>query len=451
MPVKEIKKAYIVTVDMGYGHQRAVHPFKEIAACPVGWKNASIISANNYPGIPSSDRRMWEGSRKLYETISRLKNLPLIGEAIFDIMDYFQKIEPFYPIKDLSKPSAQVNQIFKMIKRGWGKDLVQILNKKPLPVITSFFATAFFLEEHGYKDKIYCLCTDTDVSRVWVGLSPKNSKIIYLAPTRRVVERLQQYGVPKKQIVLTGFPLPKQNIGGRTETILKKNLGCRISKLDPTKSYQKKYGATLQSYLGTSNCNITKKGPITITFAVGGAGAQREIGEEILRSLHKHIDTNQIILNLVAGTKKEVYTYYKKVVKELHLEKHHGGNINILFHQEKMEYFDLFNQALLSTDILWTKPSELSFYAGLGLPIIMAPTIGSQEVFNQTWLHSIGAGMEQQDPAYTHQWLFDWINTGWLAKAALEGYLDAPRMGTYLIEDIVLRGKYKEIKDSQLI
>lgn len=454
MPVKQnkkFKKAYILTVDMGYGHQRAVHPFKDIAACPVGWKGEDIITANNYPGIPKSDRRMWEGSRKLYETISKMKNWPLIGDAIFGVMDYFQRIDDFYPKRDLSRPSAQVRQIFAMIKKGWGKDLVNILNKKPLPVITSFFATAFFLEEHGYKEKIYCLCTDTDISRAWVGLKPKTSKIMYLAPTRRVAQRLQLYGVKKTNIIFTGFPLPKENIGGVSEKVLKKRLGCRIGNLDPNKNYQKKYDATLKSYLGSRYCNIKQKRALTITFAVGGAGAQKEIGEAILKSLHKKIDKKEIILNLVAGTKKEVYDYYDNVVKKLHLSKHHGGSINILFNQDKTKYFELFNKTLLDTDILWTKPSELSFYAGLGMPIIMAPTIGAQEVFNQTWLHSIGAGMEQQDPRFTHEWLFDWLQTGWLAQAAVEGYLDAPRMGTYTIEDIVLHGKRKEIQNSQII
>lgn len=71
----EIKKAYVLAVDMGYGHQRAVFPFMDIAAVPAEWKleKPTIICANSYPGIPFRDRMRWEGTRKLYETISRLK------------------------------------------------------------------------------------------------------------------------------------------------------------------------------------------------------------------------------------------------------------------------------------------------------------------------------------------------------------------------------------------
>ena len=153
----KINGAYVVTVDMGYGHQRAVYPLKDIAACPPGMIGTDIISANTYAGIPKSDRRAWEGSRRLYETISRLKNLPLVGQKIFDLMDYFQRIEPFYPRRDLSHPIMQLKQIYRMIGKGWGRHLVETLNQDPKPLITSFFATAFFAEEHGYKSDIYCI------------------------------------------------------------------------------------------------------------------------------------------------------------------------------------------------------------------------------------------------------------------------------------------------------
>ena len=33
-----------------------------------------------------------------------------------------------------------------------------------------------------------------------------------MAPNRRVLERLREYGVPEKNIFLTGFPLPKELI-----------------------------------------------------------------------------------------------------------------------------------------------------------------------------------------------------------------------------------------------
>ena len=171
------KKAYILTVDMGYGHQRAVYPLADIA-------EGEIITANNYPGIPKSDRRTWEGGRNIYEKISRLKHVPILGTIAFDIMDYTQRIEPFYPRRDLSKSTWQLREQYALIRRGWGRDLIERLNKNPLPIIGSFPTAVFFAEEHGYAGEIYCICTDTDVNRAWAPEKPR-SRIKYLVPNRR--------------------------------------------------------------------------------------------------------------------------------------------------------------------------------------------------------------------------------------------------------------------------
>ena len=456
MAKKKIKNggAYVVTVDMGYGHQRAVQPLHDIAACPEGLKTdgCNLITANTYPGIPSKDRRIWEGGRSLYEKISRAKRLPLVGPLLFGAMDRLQEIEPFYPNRDLSAPGMQTKQIYRMIRKGWGKDLIETLNKQPLPYITSFFTTAFFAQEHGYKGDIYCICTDTDISRAWAPLEPKKSRIMYCAPNRRVKQRLMRYGVRKENIFVTGFPLPKENIGDRTNnTVLKESLGCRLSHLDPQGRYRTKYEKTIQQFLGIQYCKRELAHPLTITFAVGGAGAQREIGATIMNSLKAHIRKGEIRLNLVAGVRRDVYTFFKDAVKKCGLSHAPRAQVSIIYAESKNDYFLKFNEALLTTDILWTKPSELSFYAGLGLPVIMAPTIGSQEEFNRAWLHSIGAGVEQEDPRYTHEWLFDWLNSGWLAEAAMEGYLDAPRNGAYHIEDLAIRGIKSEIEDMHLM
>lgn len=444
--------AYIVTVDMGYGHQRAVYPLDDIASCAPGIEHngTSIITANTYPGIPSRDRSMWEGGRSVYETISRMKKLPIIGKRIFGIMDHMQRIEPFYPRRDLSKPTLQVRQQMALVKRGWGKDLIDRLNQDPKPIVTSFFSIAFFADYHRYRGKIYCLCTDTDIARAWVPLDPKKSNIIYLAPTARVRERLKEYGVPAKRILFTGFPLPKENLG-KNGFLLKKDVANRICHLDPTGRYQHKYERTLKRHLGrdyTKNCTTR---PLTVTFAVGGAGAQRDIGVTIGKSLLPLIKKGKVRLNLVAGTRQDVYRYYEKSLPEICKDNVCQKNVHIVYASSKHEYFSQFNKVLRDTDILWTKPSELSFYSGLGLPIIMSPPVGAQERFNKAWLHAIGAGFEQEDPQYTHEWLFDWIHTGWLAQAAMEGYLDAPRCGTSNIEEVVKHGTCTEIDSMHIL
>lgn len=443
---KNSEKAYVVTVDMGYGHQRAVYPLRHMA-------EGGIINANNYAGIPPKDRSRWESGRALYETISRLKFLPLVGDYLFRSLDYFQRIETFYPKRDLSAPSLQLREIYNMIRKGWGKDLIDKLNQNPLPFVTSFFTPAYFADEHKYKGQVYLICCDADVSRAWAPLVPSKSKVNYLVPNKRVRERLKLYGVREEKIFVTGFPLPQENIGGESLAILKKTLMQRIIRLDPGGKYLHKYKKTLLDFLRNeySAQYRSYKHPLTITFAVGGAGAQRELGATILKSLKEKIIVGEVKLNLVAGVRNDVYRFYENCINRYKVRKKQNGLINIIYAETKTDYFARFNKALLTTDVLWTKPSELSFYAGLGLPIIMAPTIGSQEVSNKAWLESIGAGVTQEDPQHAHEWLFDWLESGWLAEAAMKGFLDAPHNGAYHIEEVVLRGSRSEIEDMHLL
>ena len=99
-------------------------------------------------------------------------------------------------------------------------------------------------------------------------------------------------------------------------------------------------------------------------------------------------------------------TPYVRFCKQL------GTWVQIPKFTSRYEYFSGFSEILKTTDILWTKPSELSFYTGLGLPIVIAPPIGSQEDFNRLWLQYVGGGIPQNDPKYTNEWLFDWIRSG---------------------------------------
>lgn len=432
---------------MGYGHQRAAYPLLRLATTPKKWNMPEpvIISANNYPEMPRHDRARWSETQRTYEWISRMNGFPFFGKRIFRVMDYFQKIEPFYPRRDLSKPTLQTKQIYGMIKHGFGKHLIATLNENPLPLICSFFIPAFFAEEHGYKGEIYCVCTDTDVSRAWAPLHPEKSRITYLAPTVRVRERLKLYGVRPEKIVLTGFPLP--------ETVAQNKIALarRIFKLDPRDVYQKKFAELLSLHLGINPKEAEIEKPLTVTFAVGGAGAQWKIGVAVLKSLQDQIKNGSVKLNLVAGSSKRILKKFERAVRSLKLTGYRNKSVTILFNENKFKYFELFNKTLIETDLLWTKPSELSFYVALGLPIIMAPSLGSHEESNKAWLHMVGGGFSEYDPRYTNEWLYDWLDSGWFAEAAMNGFLNAPKRAVEHIEDLVLHGKKTEVEDIHFI
>ncbi|KKS19085.1 MAG: hypothetical protein UU78_C0094G0008, partial [Candidatus Roizmanbacteria bacterium GW2011_GWC2_41_7] len=221
---------------------------------------------------------------------------------------------------------------------------------------------------------------------------------------------------------------PEENIGSRKMEILKADLKNRLMNLDPKKSYFKKYKELINLKLG----RLPEKSdhPLTIMFTVGGAGAQKELGVKIVRSLAREIKTGKIKIILVAGIRTKIKNYFLENTKGF------GGAVEIIFDETMEGYFQKFNQALRRADILWTKPSELSFYAALGIPIIIAPPIGSQEDFNQRWLLNSGFGLLQKDVNYINEWLFDWLNRGFLAEAAMQGFVEGEKMGTFNIKKI---------------
>jgi hypothetical protein len=411
---------------MGYGHQRTSYPLRELA-------EGKIINANNYSGMPKRDQKIWELMRKFYEFISNFKRIPLVGSFVFFLFDAFQKILNFYPKRDLSQPNFALRQIFFLFRQGWGKDLIEKLEKRPLPIITTFFTPAFMAEFFSYPKEIFCVICDADISRTWAPLKPKLSKIKYFAPTKRVVERLKLYGIKPENIFLTGYPLPLENIGTKKMEILKEDLRHRLLNLDPERKYFKEYKILIETKLG--KLPRESNHPLTIMFSVGGAGAQREIGIEIVKSLTEKIKKGKVKVILSAGIKKKVREYFNKNIKKLNLE--NNENIEVIFEDKIQNYFKKFNQTLRKTDILWTKPSELSFYTALGLPIIIAPSIGSQEEFNKRWLLKSGFGILQENPHYTEQWLFDWLKNGYLAEAAMQGFVEGKKLGTFNIERII--------------
>jgi len=404
--------AWLVDVNMGYGHQRTAYPLKSLAV------DGKIINANSYDGIPEKDRKIWLFNQKFYEFISNFKKTPLIGNLIFSIFDAFQKILSFYPKRDLSKPNFALRQTYFLFKKGWGKDLIERLRKNPAPLISTFFIPAFMAEFFNYPGEIFCVVCDADISRSWAPLEPQKSKIKYFAPTERVKERLKFYGVKEENIALTGYPLPRENVENAKE-----DLRQRILNLDPQKKYFEKYEILIKNTLG----ELPQKSdhPLTIMFAIGGVGAQKEIGIKILKSLSPKINAGEIKVIISVGTKKELKEYFEK------------SGAEIIFGRDIDDYFEKFNQALRKTDILWTKPSELSFYTALGLPIIIAPTIGSQEEFNRQWLLQLGSAKIQENPAYVNEWLFDGLNSSWFAEAAMQGFIEGEKMGTYNIQKII--------------
>ena len=425
------KKAWVISINMGYGHQRTAYALRDLAM------RKKIINANDYNGIPSGDKLIWESSRKFYEFISRFKKAPIIGNLVFSLFDKTQKINNFYPKKDESACGFNHRSTYSLFEKNWGKHLIKKLSSKDKrPFVSTFFTPAFMAEELKYTGNVYCVVCDADISRSWAPLNPRKSRIKYFAPNKRVIDRLRSYGIKKDNIFLTGYPLPMENIGIKKE-ILIEDVKQRIINLDPLGNYRKNYGGLINEKLG----DLPDKAghPLTIMFAVGGAGAQKEIGVEVLKQLRDNVVNKEIKIILVAGTKPKIKEYFEDEVEKLKISEFIKSTklIEIIYEESFEEYFNSFNKALRKTDILWTKPSELSFYTALGLPMIIAPTIGSQEEFNRSWLLRSGFGIEQENINCVRDWLFDLLKDGQLAEMVMEGFIEGEQMGVLKIKEII--------------
>jgi hypothetical protein len=423
------KRAWVVAADMGLGHLRAAWPLRDLAT-------GNIITAGARGVTSEAEYRLWMRVRRAYNMASRSGRIPVLGHLSSNLLHAIERIERFYPRRDLSSPSPHVHFIKHLVlRRGLGDALLKHMQTEPLPLITTFYIPALIADYRGYRGDIYCIICDTDVHRVWVADRPRHSRIRYLVPCETAARRLHMYGVPSSHITLTGFPLPTENLGpADTMPILKHDLLQRMANLDPSGRCFRIHAAHIREVIGPGFKPPDAK-PVRITFSIGGAGAQVEIAMALLGSLRERLRRGEMILTLSAGTRRELARQLQNRIEALHLGPVLNQNIFLLYSRERERYFDMFNAAMRKTDVLWTKPSELSFYAGLGIPLVLAPPIGPHEVNNGKWLRTHHVGINQEDPRYADEWIDDLLISGTLAEAAWQGFLHCPKTGTYTILD----------------
>ncbi|MDP2301033.1 MAG: hypothetical protein Q8N03_01250 [Ignavibacteria bacterium] len=430
MSIDQNLKMWVVTADMGYGHQRAVYPFKHLA-------EDEIITLGKNDFSTKQEKKQWKNILNAYETFSRASDVPLIGRNLLSIMDFILQIPSFYPKRSLSRTTYQVEYLRNKIEKGICEGLNKKISQKKLPFLTSFYAPAIFANMN-YIDDIYCIICDVDVNRVWVPKTPKDNKINYLVPCEQTANRLKMYGINDDKIFITGFPLPLELVGDGL-SILKSNLGKRLIRLDAKSKFINRHHKSVEHLLGNIYPQTVKNKAITISYVVGGAGAQKEIASDIVKSLKEKLVNGNVKLNLIAGIRPEVISYFEKLNDIIP-----SANIEVICGRNLDDYFSKFNNALHETDILWTKPSELVFYSALGIPIILTPEIGAQETQNKNWLIKINAGMEQLNPRYADEWLFDLLDDGILADMAWSGFLKGRKLGTQKIIDLVFNNTFEQ-------
>ena len=439
--VKIKKSAYLITMLMGLGHVRAAFPLRFLSG-------GEIIEYGSELTTFGREKLIWKIIRRIYYLVSKAGDIPSLGKTFLLPILRLEEIESYYPVKDLSKPSLVVKVLDFLIRNNiFCGALIKKIKDPVLPVINTFYATAIAIDRLSpeIKNNFLVIC-DADINRIWVAKSPEKSMIKYLVPCTNVKKRLTSYGVPEKNIFITGFPLPMENIGSpeRLE-ILKEDLLRRLIRLDPSGKFLSYHKQSVQYHLGKEWVPDGKSGYFTVTFAIGGAGAQTHILKKALISLKKNILAGSIKINISVGIQRKVLEKVLGFINNADLNSCINKGINIVYDIDVNVYIIKFNKILRETDVLWTKPSELSFYCALGIPILIANPIGAHEDMNRRWLQEIHAGIEPPgSEKYVNEWLYDLRENGRLAEAAWDGFLKARKLGTYKIEQLVVNGSFKQ-------
>jgi hypothetical protein len=419
----------VVAVEMGYGHLRAATPLAE-------GLGTAVVHVDRPPVVAPGEEKLWGRVRRAYEVVSRLSQVPVVGAPLRLLLDGITDIPRLHPYRDLSAPTRSVITLERLIRRNLGAGLVARLRETGAPLLTTFYSPAIVADRAGHE-RIFCVVTDSDINRIWVPAEPEQTRIQYLVPTRRAARRLRAYGVPEARITFTGFPLPQQLLGGPGLPALKRNLAARLVRLDPSGEFRREMPEELATFLGVPLPAEEAGRPPLLTFAVGGAGAQAAMAREFLPGFRPLLDAGRIRIALVAGVRPEVEARFREAIQAARLEGHLGGALEVLRAPDFAGYYAQFNALLARTDALWTKPSELTFYAALGVPLISAPPVGVHERYNRRWAREGGAALKQRDPRFAAEWFSDWLADGLLASAAWAGYMRLPKFGTYRILEAV--------------
>lgn len=396
----------LVSSEMGLGHLRALYPFEEL------YNTQTIVLGQNSTSS-SLNRFLWRKALTGYNWISRHQQLPVIGKPLFSILDSLLAIAPLSDKKIASKGSFQLGLVEYAIKAGLCDELENYSSKKI--VLTSFYAPTIYFSKKHPEVKLLCQICDTDLSRVWVPRKASNN-IIYLATCVQARNRLLSYGVAKNNIHITGFPFPNSLVGDINQGIAKTNFEERLVRLK----------------MAAGKTNI--KTPLRILFAIGGAGAQTGIALQAVQSLSVQILNGDIEFTLVVPPQ---FKHHKNLNKLKSRIFKNCEFFKVVYSNSQTSYFNSFNKAISISDVLWTKPSELSFYSALGIPIIISPPLGAQERANREWLLEMGAGVDQMRPTQTHIWINNLLMSGLLHRMAKQGWENGIRTGSYSTVDLI--------------
>lgn len=199
--------------------------------------------------------------------------------------------------------------------------------------------------------------------------------------------------------------------------------------------------------LGRTN-RLKNKEPMRFLITVGGAGAQKEIFVAIIEKLLPYIKKKQAALFLNVGDHKSVYDGLVKEIPELdnlaikyfddweatasfatHATESIVEGIHAFYHNDIFPAVYSTNLLMRSSDVLITKPSELSFYP---IPKLLIKRVGGHEAYGAIRSSEIGDGtLECETKGHTIQMLKLLLKTNDILEMMCDNINKANTIGVY--------------------
>ncbi|MBL9086525.1 MAG: hypothetical protein JNM10_05240 [Planctomycetia bacterium] len=420
MTVAAPPRPAVVAVHMGYGHLRAGLALAEAAG-------ADLLSMDRPPFASPHDVTVWDRLRTTYERLSRRTGLPVVGPAYRRVLEVVTAIPRLRPADTQREPSLSVRYMASLLAKGFGGPLVAHLKASGAPLVSTFYAAAIVAEAAGVR-RVVSVITDADVNRVWAPADAAAGATVYAVPTARAARRLRAFGVPAARIHRTGFPLPREVAGADGADARRRALAARLARLDPRGAFALTAPDARALRAEADARDVAR--PMEVAFAVGGAGAQVELARRLVVALAPRLRAGTARLTLVAGTREDTAARLHAAVARAGLASAEGAAVEVLFEPTFEGYAARFHRRLADLDVLWTKPSEITFFGPAGFALALTTPLGAQEHANRAWARRLGAALDAGDPRHAGAWLDRHLADGALARVAFAAATRMPRHGT---------------------
>ena len=417
-----LSKPLVVAVEMGYGHLRAAAPLAEALG-------TEVLHADRPPLADEAEQTYWARTRSAYELISRASQIRFVGAPLRALLDSITAIPPLYPFRDLSAPTTATYALERMVgDGGLGRSMVEHLRRSGAGLLTTFYSVAVAADRLGFSP-VWCVVTDTDINRIWVPVVPRDSRITYLSPAYRVDRRLRAYGVPAERIRFTGFPLPPALLGGPELPALRRNLAAAV-RLDPAGAFR---ATRRRRSIGSGAAPGEREGRRRESYSPSAGRRAGRPSEDFPAGLRRPILEGRC-MSMVAGVRARwLWASARASVRPGWRTR--SGSDRARADDGGVPAAD--GRVFAEADVLWTKPSEMVFYAALGLLLVLSWPVGVHERYNRRWVEEHGAGLRQRDPRAVAEHIEEWLADGTLAAAAWSGFTRLPNRGLYSILEAV--------------